>query len=189
MSMMLKLMGLYLFNLAGLAGMVFMAMRGGRTFTDALAKLWDTIFLQSQGFRPVSRGIGPVLAQTWRVMIFMTLFLWITEPVREYGCLLIGLGLAHFGWYGWGMLCKSNDLERIETLVSGWGMIHLTIGTNSLFNAKSLAELDLRKKNLLILAIIRNEEILPFPKGVEVLMPGDRLVIFGDLGYYQGIKS
>ena len=43
----------------------------------------------------------------------------------------------------------------------------------------TLAELDLRKKDLLVLSILRAGKVIVFPKGPEVLFAGDRLLVFG----------
>jgi hypothetical protein len=192
MPMMLKLIGLYLFNLAGLCGLVVRGMRPGRTFFAALRGAWAAILAgtgENGSHDPVSANIAAIVTKTWWMMIFITLLLWVRETDRGYGYALIGLGLVHLGGYWWSLFSGTRALERIETLDPGWGIIHLTVREHSFFNAKSLAELDLRKKNLLILAIVRGENIVPFPKGAEILIPGDRLVIFGDLDYYMGMKT
>lgn len=44
---------------------------------------------------------------------------------------------------------------------------------------KTLAELNLRKRDLLVLAVRRGEEVISFPKGPEVITSGDELLIFG----------
>lgn len=192
MPIILKLMILYLFNLAGLGGFIAFGMQPGRTFSEVLKEAWETI-LAGTGKNcprsPMNSNIAAVLAKTWWMMIFSTLFLWFLKPAQGYGYALIGLVLIHLGWYWWGFFGETRDFERIEALDSGWGIIRLTVRERSFFNAKSLAELDLRKKNLLILAIVRTGNIVPFPKGVEILMTGDRLVIFGDLDYYMGMKT
>jgi hypothetical protein len=189
---MLKLMVLYLFNLAGLCGLIAFGMQPGRTFSEALKEAWEAILAGTgeNGSRStVNSRIAAILAKTWWMMIFITLFLWFLKPAQGFGYALICLVLIHLGWYWWGFFGETRDFERIEALDSGWGIIRLTVRERSFFNAKSLAELDLRKKNLLILAIVRTENIVPFPKGAEILIPGDRLVIFGDLDYYMGLKT
>jgi hypothetical protein len=192
MPTILKLMGLYLFNLAGLCGLVALTVQPGRNFSAALRVAWEAIIngtAQNCSRGQIGPNIAAILTKTWWMMIFITLFLWFLKPAQGYGYALISLVLIHLGWYWWSFSPAAWDLERIETLDSGWGMIYLTVRESSSFNAKSLAELDLRKKNLLILAIVRAGKIAPFPKGAEILKPGDRLIIFGDLGYYQGMKS
>ena len=73
----------------------------------------------------------------------------------------------------------------LEKLADRYGVFHLRLegkersGLN--WAGHTLGELDLRKKNLLVLAIIRNDEIIPFPKGVELLRDRDDLLIFGVL--------
>ena len=43
----------------------------------------------------------------------------------------------------------------------------------------TLAELDLRRKELLVLSIARAGKVIIFPKGPEVLFDDDRLLVFG----------
>jgi Trk K+ transport system NAD-binding subunit len=66
-----------------------------------------------------------------------------------------------------------------------WGVVIKYIDADLDLSMKSLAELDLRKKNLLVMAVERNGQVIPFPKGLEVIQSGDRLVIFGNLHSYH----
>lgn len=72
-------------------------------------------------------------------------------------------------------------------LNTNWGIMFQEIDSGSNLNQRSLAELDLRKKNLLVLAVERRGQFFSFPKGVETLTVGDRVYIFGDLESYHAI--
>ncbi len=96
--------------------------------------------------------------------------------------MMIGL---HGWWYGLARQGETDSSGRILNLDSQWGIIFRQIDENSAFRERSLAELDLRKKNLLVLAIERGEQTVAFPKGLETLAVGDKLVIFGELHSYR----
>jgi hypothetical protein len=74
----------------------------------------------------------------------------------------------------------------LEVFPNQFGLFHIRLdraerlGQN--WEGHTLSELDLRKKNLLVLAVIRGEEIIPFPKGPEMLRCNDDLLIFGAMG-------
>lgn len=74
------------------------------------------------------------------------------------------------------------EWEKIYPLPEGYGIFAVTLsrpGKEEKWIGATLSELDLRKKNLLVLAILRAGQFVVFPKGPEVLSTGDRLVIFG----------
>jgi hypothetical protein len=100
---------------------------------------------------------------------------------------IIFLGLFHIYWYLEGHVSKGERFDRILNLNHNWGIVYKEIEAGSGVNLKTLAELDLRKKNLLVLAIDRQGELTPFPKGLEVLRAGDRMVMFGDLYSFHSI--
>ncbi len=74
------------------------------------------------------------------------------------------------------------EWEKIYPLPEGYGIFAVTLtrpGKEEEWIGATLSELDLRKKNLLVLAILRAGQLVAFPKGPEVLATGDRLIIFG----------
>jgi hypothetical protein len=80
---------------------------------------------------------------------------------------------------------KRNQ-QAIVTLIplkNNYGVFQVLLqaGDNacSSWAGRSLADLNLRKKDLLVLAINRGQEMLPFPKGPEILALGDELLVFG----------
>lgn len=80
---------------------------------------------------------------------------------------------------------RTNTLNLLEMLPNQYGVFHLRLEEREHIGLKwaehTLGELDLRKKNLLVLAIVRDNEMIPFPKGPEMLHHKDDLLIFGSL--------
>lgn len=57
------------------------------------------------------------------------------------------------------------------------------------FSGSSLADLDLRRSGLLVLAIGRDGRYTHFPKGQEVIAAGDRLLMYGRIKDPKEAKS
>ena len=66
----------------------------------------------------------------------------------------------------------SGEYGVYEIVLNSSGAVREWIGT-------TLAELDLRRKELLVLSISRAGKAIIFPKGPEVLLADDRLLVFG----------
>lgn len=66
----------------------------------------------------------------------------------------------------------SEEYGVYEIMLDSSGAVQEWVGT-------TLAELDLRRKELLVLSIVREGKVVIFPKGSEVLLAGDRLLVFG----------
>lgn len=101
-------------------------------------------------------------------VIYLILFLVVTGVVLYY------LASAEKG--------RSKEFWSIYSLPGEYGVYELTISESSLVRewiGATLAELDLRKKELLVLSILRSGKLTIFPKGPEILLAGDRLLIFG----------
>jgi hypothetical protein len=101
-----------------------------------------------------------------------------------YGLLLLLFmaGGVFFGWWHLSRLPAPAAWERIYSLPEGYAVFLATLnrpGTEEDWIGATLSQLDLRKKNLLVLAILRPGRMIVFPKGQEVLAAGDRLLIFG----------
>ncbi|NLY89794.1 MAG: hypothetical protein GX085_09305 [Firmicutes bacterium] len=105
-----------------------------------------------------------------------------------YGLLLL-LFMTGGAFFCWRYLSRRArampapaDWERIYSLPEDYAVFLATLnrkGTEENWIGATLSQLDLRKKNLLVLAILRSERLIVFPKGQEVLAAGDRLLIFG----------
>lgn len=191
MPMIIKLTVFSVLNMMGLIWFLSALVKSGQTPAEALAIAWHMIM---GGYRKKElKGVvfpdgAVILGKIWWLMLGLHLFCWITQPGTAFfywGLILLILHLVWFWLSQTGEDCKS---DRIIELNSQWGMVFLAVRPDSCIAAKTLAELDLRKKNLLVLAIERQNQTIPFPKGFEVLLPGDRLVMFGDLNYYRGLN-
>jgi len=129
----------------------------------------------------------PVLRKSWWFMITIYLISWLITDNLWMDIGIILLILIHVLWYLYASMTLIKKYDRILHFTTDWGIIYKEIDEGSFLIQKSLAELDFRKKNLLILAIERNNELNPFPKGLERIEAGDRIVMFGDLEAYQAI--
>jgi len=76
---------------------------------------------------------------------------------------------------------REQSVEEMLTLTPGYGVAELRIEARSPFAGKTLAESGLRKAGLLVLAIRREEDVLPAPTARDVIQPGDGIVCYGDL--------
>lgn len=77
---------------------------------------------------------------------------------------------------------SSESSDAILTLSNDFGIFRIDLRLMDHeyhWAGKTLAELNLRKRDLLVLAILRGDEVIPFPKGPEVVVSGDELLIFG----------
>lgn len=160
----------------------------GKSLLEALKYSWDLILINPKSNGLLKHGLREkwLLIQhyCWWLMIFFVVYYWLFIP-NSSSIYLIVLGIVHVLW---GFIVNLEPkYNKIINLNQNWGFIFQEITEDSGFNKKSLAELDLRKKSLLVLAIERQGQMLPFPKGVEVLMLGDKIAIFGDLNYYKGL--
>lgn len=126
-------------------------------------------------------GIGSGVFTAWLVrVVFVPYMRW------GIGDLLILLILsAGFFFLAIPRPAKVNYPDALEILPNRYGVFHLRLeeGVHAGLNWEdhTLGELDLRKKNLLVLAITRGDRIVPFPKGPEMLHRHDDLLIFGSL--------
>lgn len=78
------------------------------------------------------------------------------------------------------------QLEEILQLGSDYGIYELKVAPTSKFVSKTLQETDFKDRGFIVLAIERPGELLTVPKGHDVILAEDILVIFGQL---SGIKS
>lgn len=185
----LKLLTLLFFNIAALMGLLGKLIRRGNSFAGSLKLAWDLIIGEpgehaGGGIYPSVIWV-PVLRKTWWLTIFLFAIYWLIAQDFFAGVTLALLIVFHGVWYLYAALSLKIKYDRILHLNSHWGIIYKEIREDSELNQKSLAELDLRKKNLLVLAIERNGQINSFPKGLEVIQTGDRVIMFGEINAYQ----
>ena len=78
-------------------------------------------------------------------------------------------------------LVPSTYIEKVLEEVEGYGVFRILVDQSSPQINKTLAELQATQKDVLIMAIQRNENLNPVPKGYDIILPGDTLVCFGKI--------
>jgi len=81
---------------------------------------------------------------------------------------------------------KPVSFEELLQLTGGYGISRIEVTEKCPYVDKTLAESDLRKNDITILAIIRGEETIPNPSANRKIQIGDGLIAFGNL---QNIRS
>jgi hypothetical protein len=76
---------------------------------------------------------------------------------------------------------NNGDIRCVYPLSEKHGVYEITLKSDLDLDwvGTTLAELDLRRKELLVLSIVRPGQTIVFPKGPEVLLADDRLLVFG----------
>jgi hypothetical protein len=192
MGIPLKLTMFFMVNFLALGYLVWYLMKTGNTYRQALRVAWDLIIFNQNEilFNNGSKRTGwcNLLKWTWRLMLLLYFLHWIISNAGS-SLIFILILLFHGYWYIHATVFSGRIPDRILFTNDIWGIIYLEVTPGSGFYQKSLAELDLRKKNLLVLAVERDGRTLPFPKGIEILRPGDRILLFGELSSYRMVNS
>lgn len=90
---------------------------------------------------------------------------------------------------------SSANWQHLYELDPDYGVLEITLtsdGPGKEWIGSTLAELNLRKRELLVLAIIRKNKFTVFPKGPEILTSGDRVLAFGKyppFGFSSSVES
>jgi ribosomal protein S6--L-glutamate ligase len=74
------------------------------------------------------------------------------------------------------------DIRQRLTLKHGYGILEFNVEEASELAYKTLGELRLRDRDVVVLSIMRGDQTIPNPKGERRLLPGDRLFCFGSTG-------
>ena len=78
-------------------------------------------------------------------------------------------------------LFKPVSFEELLMLAGGYGVSKIDVSLDNPLVDKTLAESDLRKSGINVLAIVRAEETLPNPPAETKILAGDELISFGEL--------
>lgn len=78
-------------------------------------------------------------------------------------------------------LLKSVSFEELTVATGGYGVSRTEVCPDSPILGKSLAESELRKNDITVLAIIRNDITIPNPTADSIIQQGDELISFGKL--------
>ena len=81
---------------------------------------------------------------------------------------------------------KPVSFEELLQLTGGYGISRIEVTEKCPYIDKTLAESDLRKNDITVLAIIRDEETIPNPSANRKILKGDGLISFGKL---ENIRS
>ena len=191
MSAICKLLIIIGLNFTALALLTYRLIKEGNKYQAALGITWEWIMFQNgANLRVNPRPLilwALLLGRIWWSMLLIFVITWVNSRELAFLPVLLLLILLHVYWYLEGHAYQTEQFDRVLNLNRNWGIIYKEINDGSGLDNKTLAELDLRKKNLLVLSIERQGRITPFPKGLEVLSIGDRMVMFGDLYSFHSI--
>ena len=83
-------------------------------------------------------------------------------------------------------LLKPVSFEELLQLTGGYGISRIEVSEKSPLIDKTLAESELRKNDITVLAIIRDNETIPNPSANRKIQKGDGLISFGKV---ENIRS
>ena len=86
-------------------------------------------------------------------------------------------------------LLKPVSFEELLMLTGGYGISRIEVSEGNPIIDKTLAESDLRKNDITVLAIIRGEETIANPSAGRKILKGDGLIAFGKLEKLRGQVS
>ena len=183
MNIYINLSLLILVNFLGLIWLLNQLREENESLSQISRRAWFLLFAAEEHEQKNLLGLT-ILRRNWWLMNYLSLILLIITPNWQFTVLFGVLLSTQLIWYY--LAKQAVSFERVISLDQKTGIFYHEIQPDSELSSKSLAELDLRKKNLLVLAIERQGELTSFPKGLEVINPGDRLIIFGE---YQTFKD
>jgi hypothetical protein len=79
---------------------------------------------------------------------------------------------------------------RVEELLhqsDGYGIASILVGRRSKVTGLTLSESGFKERDLMILSVERDEEMIPVPKAQTKIQVGDRLICYGKLENIQGL--
>lgn len=183
---------LYLFVLLWLGGGYYqykkLCQQRGRT---GAAALLYRILLRGEAFAVGFHGDqnGRLLKIAFLIKggeLLGLMLLFRTMWVTQWGEAILLLLLLGAGIFGLSYLASigngTGEIQCIYPLADEYGVYEIVLGPSEPVRqwvGTTLAELDLRRKELLVMAITRAGKVILFPKGPEVLMANDRLLVFG----------
>ena len=73
------------------------------------------------------------------------------------------------------------DIRQRLTVSKGYGVSEIYIREHSTFDGKTIAETNLRDRDINVLTLYRDKKAIPNPRAERKLQGGDRLLCFGKL--------
>ena len=84
---------------------------------------------------------------------------------------------------------KAVSFEELLLLTGGYGITKLEVAGGNALVDKTIAESELRKNDITILAILRGNNTMPNPSADTKIQKNDELVLFGKLENIRGQMS
>jgi len=76
---------------------------------------------------------------------------------------------------------EEASIEDLLRFIEGHGLVRIITNQKSAFINQQLKEINLTKKNILILGIDRENKWNPIPNGEKIIKLGDKLVVYGSI--------
>lgn len=141
----------------------------GHAGTVSVIATFATSILQREPFSTMM-NLGIIIVALY-VIYRLALWRGLNARMREFfrGQLLTRYGLC----------CPS--LEEMLKVNEGFGVVRLVIQEGSPLVGRPLSKLELKKKKVQILSILRGEEAIAVPGGEDFLLAGDVVICYGDM--------
>ena len=85
------------------------------------------------------------------------------------------------------VLFPEVDLNQRLALSAGYGIADLLIHNVPEIENKALRDTNLTERNIQVISITRHRIVIPNPKGDVVILPGDKLLCYGELRELRGL--
>jgi hypothetical protein len=79
------------------------------------------------------------------------------------------------------------QVEELLQQSDGYGIASILVGRRSKVSGLTLSESGFKEKDLMILSVERDEEMIPVPKAQTKIRAGDRLICYGKLENLKGL--
>jgi K+/H+ antiporter YhaU regulatory subunit KhtT len=79
------------------------------------------------------------------------------------------------------------QVEELLHQADGYGIASILVGRRSKVAGLTLSESGFKEKDLMILSVERDEEMIPVPKAQTKIRVGDRLICYGKLENLKGL--
>ncbi|HWP43434.1 MAG TPA: TrkA C-terminal domain-containing protein [Blastocatellia bacterium] len=84
---------------------------------------------------------------------------------------------------------RVTNFEEVLMLAEGYGVFEVYVTEQSQIANKTIGQLRLRSRGMLVLAVDRAGRVIPAPHEKTLLLPGDRLICYGQIESVQGIAE
>jgi hypothetical protein len=84
---------------------------------------------------------------------------------------------------------RATNLEEVLMLAEGYGVFEVYVAEKSPLANKTIGHSRLRSRGMLVLAVDRAGRVIPAPHEKTLLLPGDRLICYGQIESVQSIAD